>query len=58
MDGDRLAVGFSWTSNWPLMQATDLDNENFYIRRSFDGGMTWDSRRNISNITRHHAQRA
>ncbi|MCZ7606989.1 MAG: choice-of-anchor O protein [Planctomycetota bacterium] len=51
MDGDRLAVGYSWTSNWGLMQATDLDNENFYIRRSFDGGMTWDERRNISNIT-------
>lgn len=51
MDGDRLAVGFSWTENWPLMNATDLYNENFFIRRSFDGGMTWDDRRNISNVT-------
>lgn len=51
LDGDRLVVGFTWTHNWYLTLATDLANENAYIRRSFDGGITWDERRNITNVT-------
>jgi hypothetical protein len=51
MRGDFIAVGYSWTADLNAAGTVNGDNYNFYIMRSFDGGMTWDTRRNISNIT-------
>jgi hypothetical protein len=51
MDNDELIVGYSWTSDGILARYTDLANYNFFIRRSFDAGLTWDAPRNLTNIT-------
>lgn len=50
MVGDQLAIGYTWTDDQALARYTDLRNYNFYIRRTFDGGQTWDGPRNISNL--------
>ncbi len=49
--GDALAIGYSWTPDWAVARYTDLENYNFYLRRSFDGGATWTDPVNMSNIT-------
>lgn len=49
--GSFVALGWCYTWNGPLARYTDLANYNFYVRRSFDGGASWDTPRNISNIT-------
>jgi len=51
MRGDFIAVGYSWTPDWAVARFTDQENYNFYLRRSFDGGATWDAARNLSNLT-------
>ncbi|KPJ99212.1 MAG: hypothetical protein AMK71_10120 [Nitrospira bacterium SG8_35_4] len=51
MRGDFISVGYSWTADLSAAGPGGQENYNFYITRSFDGGMTWDARRNISNIT-------
>jgi hypothetical protein len=51
MRGDFIALGYSWTADLAGAGPGGQKNYNFYITRSFDGGMTWDARRNISNIT-------
>lgn len=48
--GDFLAFGWSWTPDWAVARYTDLENYNFYMRRSFDGGLTWTEPENMSNI--------
>jgi hypothetical protein len=48
--GDNIALGWSWTRDWALARFTDLENYNFYMRRSFDGGRTWTEAANLSNI--------
>ncbi|HSJ19764.1 MAG TPA: choice-of-anchor O protein [Nocardioidaceae bacterium] len=40
--GDFLDVGYLWTPNWKLY-LQGLDIENYYVRRSFDGGATFTS---------------
>lgn len=40
--GDFLALGYLWTPNWDLY-LQGLDIENYYVRRSFDGGQTYTS---------------
>ena len=51
IDGDFIAIGWSYTPDWAIARFTDLENYNFWMRRSFDGGVTWDEPRNLSNIT-------
>lgn len=48
--GDFIVMGWSWTPDWAVARYTDLENYNFYVRRSFDGGLTWSDTRNMSNI--------
>ena len=48
--GDFLALGYSWTPDWAVARFTDLETYNFFVRRSFDGGMTWDEPRNMTNL--------
>jgi hypothetical protein len=38
--GDFVAMGFSYTANWAASRNGN-DAYNFYVRRSFDGGLTW-----------------
>lgn len=52
MRGNFIAVGWSWTPDWAVARFTDLENYNFYMRRSFDGGLTWADTVNMSNIDR------
>lgn len=49
--GPFLAVGYSYTPNDPVARFTDLENYNFWIRRTMDGGQTWLDPQNISNVT-------
>ncbi|UCH44525.1 MAG: exo-alpha-sialidase [Nitrospiraceae bacterium] len=51
MRGDFIALGYNWTADLAGAGPGGQENYNFYITRSFDGGMTWDARRDISNIT-------
>jgi hypothetical protein len=50
IDGDLVVIGWSYTPDWAVARYTDLANYNFWIRRSFDGGMNWDEPVNLSNI--------
>jgi hypothetical protein len=40
MDGDFIMVLYAWSPNW-LANTVGHDNYNLYVRRSFDGGVTW-----------------
>ncbi|HEX6130896.1 MAG TPA: choice-of-anchor O protein, partial [Actinomycetota bacterium] len=40
LKGDFLALGYLWTGNWDLYLQGD-EIENYYVRRSFDGGRTF-----------------
>lgn len=50
MVGDFIAVGYSYTPDQPVTRYTVEENYDFYVRRSFDGGATWDEARNLSNL--------
>lgn len=50
MSNDALMIGYTWTSNQGLARFAAMDNYNFYVRRTFDGGATWDGARNLSTI--------
>jgi len=40
IDGDFLMVMYAWSPNWKA-NSVGNDKYNLYIRRSFDGGITW-----------------
>jgi hypothetical protein len=40
MSGDYIMMLYCWSPNW-LANTVGHDNYNLYIRRSFDGGVTW-----------------
>jgi hypothetical protein len=40
LDGDFVMMLYAWSPNWRL-NAKGSDRYELYIRRSFDGGMTW-----------------
>ena len=48
--GDFMVFGWSWTPDWAVARFTDLENYNFYVRRSYDGGQTWTEAQNMTNI--------
>ena len=48
--GDVIFMGYTHTPDGALAKYTDLENYNFYVRRSFDGGATWTSALNLSQI--------
>lgn len=48
--GDTIFLGYTYTPDAALAKYTDMENYNFYVRRSFDGGVTWTSAENLSNI--------
>lgn len=50
IDGDFAAIGYTWTWDGVLADTTRLANHNYYLRRSFDGGDSWDGPRNLSNL--------
>ncbi|UCG78252.1 MAG: exo-alpha-sialidase [Nitrospirota bacterium] len=49
--GDFIGVAYIWTPDEAVSRYTDLENYNMYVTRSFDGGLSWDNPRNMSNIT-------
>ena len=49
--GDSILLGYSRTPDWAKAKYTTLENYNFFIRRSLDGGATWSEPRNMTNIT-------
>ena len=48
--GDTIFMGYTWTADWAVARFTDLENYNFYVRRSEDGGATWSEPFNVSMI--------
>jgi len=40
MKGDHIMMMYAWSPNW-LANTVGHDNYNLYVRRSFDGGVTW-----------------
>ena len=48
--GDFVFLCWSWTPDWAVARFTDLENYNFFTRRSFDGGLSWTELQNMSNI--------
>ncbi|MBY6108510.1 glycoside hydrolase [Ferrimonas balearica] len=47
--GDTLILGYSYTPDLVLARATDLEHYNFWIRRSLDGGHSWEAARDITS---------
>lgn len=41
VSGDLIVLGYSYTPDWAVARYTDLENYEFWIRRSTDGGGTW-----------------
>jgi len=48
--GDFIAVGYTYTPDQAMARYTTHENYDFYLRRSKDGGKTWDTARNLSNL--------
>ena len=48
--GDFVVLGYSWTADWAVARFTNLATYDFFVRRSFDGGATWDAPRNMTNL--------
>ena len=48
--GDFIAVGYTYTPDQAIARFTTEENYDFYVRRSKDGGKTWDEARNLSNL--------
>jgi len=40
LDGDYVMMMYAWSPNWKA-QTVGNDHYNLYVRRSFDGGLTW-----------------
>ena len=40
IDGDFVMMMYAWSPNWKA-NSVGNDHYNFYVRRSFDGGLTW-----------------
>ncbi len=48
--GDFVVMGFSYTSNWAAARNGN-DKYDFFVRRSFDGGVTWTTDPDGSGVT-------
>ena len=40
LDGDIVMMMYAWSPNWNS-NSVGNDHYNLYVRRSFDGGVTW-----------------
>jgi hypothetical protein len=49
--GDYLNVGYIYTPDWAVAEATDLENYNFYVRHYDATTAVWNSPVNLSQIT-------
>lgn len=50
--GDNIVVGYTYTPIQAIARFTVWENYDFYVRRSFDGGETWDEARNLSSLAK------
>ena len=48
--GDFIALGYTYTPDQAVARYTDLENYDFYVRTTFDGGQTWGPATNLSNL--------
>jgi hypothetical protein len=48
--GDFIVMGYSYTPNWAAFRNGN-DKYDFFIRRSFDGGLTWTTDPNGAGVT-------
>jgi len=48
--GDSIVAGYSYTPDQAVARFTTEENYDFYVRRSKDGGQTWDDAQNLSNL--------
>jgi len=47
---DFIALGYTYTPDQAVARYTDLENYDFYVRTTFDGGQTWGPATNLSNL--------
>lgn len=48
--GDLIMIGYSYTPDQAVARFTVLENYDFYVRTSADGGVTWTPAKNLSNL--------
>ncbi len=49
MSGDYIMLGYSYTPDWAVARYTDLENYEFWIRTSTNGGQTWTAPKDVSS---------
>ena len=49
ISGDFITIGYSYTPDWAVARYTDLENYEFWIRHSDDGGATWSAPFDLSS---------
>jgi hypothetical protein len=47
---DFIALGYTYTPDQAVARYSDLENYDFLVRTSFDGGQTWGPATNLSNL--------
>jgi hypothetical protein len=47
---DFIALGYTYTPDQAVARYTDLENYDFLVRTTFDGGQTWGPTTNLSNL--------
>ena len=47
---DFIALGYTYTPDQAVARYTDLENYDFLVRTTFDGGETWGPATNLSNL--------
>jgi hypothetical protein len=53
--GDFIAMGYSYTTDQALARYTDMENYDFLVRTSADGGQAWDTAQNLSTLPKNRS---
>ena len=51
MSGDFIMLGYSYTPDWAVARYTDLENYEFWVRTSTNGGTTWTNPKDLTSTT-------
>jgi len=51
MSGDFIILGYSYTPDWAVARYTDLENYEFWVRTSTNGGQTWTNPKDLTGPT-------
>jgi MYXO-CTERM domain-containing protein len=49
--GDLIVIGYAYTPDWAVARYTDMENYEFWVRRSTDGGATWEDPLDLTSAT-------